>query len=245
MISITSPSKTMKEEQVAIETSLPTLMEDTLILAEELLQYTPRDLETLMGISTALAEKNFRRFQDFHQAEEFPAVYLFRGDVYRGLDADSLTMEDILYLNQHLRILSGLYGALKPLDRIRPYRLEMGIGLRNPRGLNLYSFWGDRIRKLLEAESDDGIIVNLASKEYAKSIQSSRTSLDVYQVDFREKRGDSHLTVSLFSKIARGQMARFIAKNRIDRIDDLKGFHLSNYSYQAELSDSHTLVFTR
>ena len=245
MISITSPSKTMKEEKVAIETSLPELMEDTHILAEELLHYTPRDLETLMGISTALAEKNFRRFQDFHKAEEFPAVYLFRGDVYRGLEVDTLEREDILYLNQHLRILSGLYGALRPLDRIRPYRLEMGIGLRNSRGRNLDTFWGDRIQKLLEEEADDGIIVNLASKEYARAIRTSRTSLDFYQVDFRERKGSSYRTVALFSKIARGQMARFIAKNRIDRIDDLKEFNESDYSYQAELSDSHTLVFTR
>ena len=172
-------------------------------------------------------------------------MYLFRGDVYRGLEVDTLEREDILYLNQHLRILSGLYGALRPLDRISPYRLEMGIGLRNSRGRNLYSFWGDRIQKLLEEEADDGIIVNLASKEYAKAIRTSHTSLDFYRVDFREQKGSSYRTVALFSKIARGQMARFIAKNRIDRIDDLKEFNESDYSYQAELSDSHTLVFTR
>jgi hypothetical protein len=235
----------MKEEKVAVETSLPALMEDTCILAEELLQYTPRDLETLMGISTDLAEKNFRRFQEFHKAEEYPAIYLFRGDVYRGLEADSLSREDILFLNHHLRILSGLYGILKPLDRIRPYRLEMGIGLKNIRGRNLYAFWGDRIQKHLEQEADDGIIVNLASREYAKAVISSQSSLDVYQVDFREKRDTSYRTVALFSKIARGQMSRYIAKNRIDRIDDLKEFNESSYSYQADLSDSHTLVFTR
>lgn len=245
MIAIVSPSKTMKEEKVKIRTTKPKFISDTEILAEELKQYSVSDLESLMGISEDLALLNYERFQNYSSATQYPALFLFRGDVFRGIDVDTLTNNEIQYLNHHLRILSGLYGILKPLDKIKPYRLEMGTKLKNSKGNDLYAFWGNQIKEYLEKEAKDQIIVNLASKEYSKAARLDEMNLQVYHIEFREKKNGKYPIVAFYAKIARGEMARFMAKNDVSDIEQLKDFNYSGYEYNKELSKERTFVFTR
>jgi uncharacterized protein len=245
MIAIVSPSKTMKEEKIRIKTTKPEFIKDTRILADEMKKYDIAELEDLMHISTDLASLNHDRFQKFDEAEEYPAIYLFRGDVFKGIDVDSLNDRDVEYLNKHLRILSGLYGALKPLDQIKPYRLEMGTKHINTKGKDLYAFWGDKVKDFLEKESEDNILINLASNEYSKVIGSKDIKLDVYNIEFREKKKDKYPIVAYYAKIARGEMARYMAVNNVKEVEELKGFNYSGYAFNEELSERKTLVFTR
>ena len=245
MIAVISPSKTLKEEKIRTRTTKPRLLEDSLILQHEMRSYTVKDLEKLMGISEELAELNYRRFQGMADAKEFPALFLFHGDVFRGIDADTLSPDEVGYLNTHLRILSGLYGVLRPLDRIKPYRLEMGIRHLNERGKTLYDFWGEKVQKLLEKDSKDRILINLASKEYAKSMRERHIRLDVYDVEFREHRNGEYPIISFFAKIARGEMARFMAVNNVQNVEELKNFNYDGYVYNNALSKEKSLVFTR
>ena len=245
MIAVVSPSKTMKEEKVDIETTKPRFIRDTNILAKDMKKYDVEGLEELMDISTDLATLNYERFQGFEKAEKYPAAYLFRGDVFRGIDIDTLKETEIDYLNSHLRILSGLYGALKPLDEIKPYRLEMGTKHENDRGKDLYAFWGDKVRKYLEKEAEDNILINLASNEYSKVFLPKEINLTVYDIEFREKKKDKYPIIAYYAKIARGEMARYMAVNNVQKVEELKGFNYSGYAFNEKLSEGNTLVFTR
>lgn len=245
MIAIVSPSKTMKEEPVKLRTTKPRLLKDTEVLADELRTFDVHTLESLMGISEDLAALNFTRFQNFKEATAYPALYLFRGDVFRGIDADTLDPEKVRYLNKHLRILSGLYGCLRPLDAIKPYRLEMGTRLETSRGKDLYAFWGDKVQKLLEKDAEDGILVNLASKEYSKVIREKALQLKVYDVEFRDYKSGTYKIISFYAKVARGEMARFMADHQVRTVEELKAFDYSGYQYNAHYSGGDTLVFTR
>lgn len=245
MIAIVSPSKTMKEEKVNIDTTKPKFMKDTNLLAKEMKKYDVAGLEELMDISTDLATLNHQRFQAFEKAQRFPAVYLFRGDVFKGIDIDTLKEHEIEYLNRHLRILSGLYGALKPLDEIRPYRLEMGTKHENERGKNLYAFWGDKVKNYLEKEAEDNVLINLASNEYAKVILPKEIRLDVYDIEFREKKKGKYPIIAFYAKVARGEMARYMAVNNVKKVEELKDFSYSGYAYNEALSKDRKLVFTR
>jgi len=245
MIAIVSPSKTMKEEKIKIRTTSPKFIEDTAVLAEEMKKYDPAGLGKLMHISEELAALNHSRFQGFDKAKEYPALYLFRGDVFRGIDADTLGEEEIAYLNRHLRILSGLYGILKPLNRIKPYRLEMGTKHKSHRGKDLYAFWGDQVMHELEREAKGQILINLASNEYSRVIHPGRINLAVYNVEFREKKKDKYPIVSFYAKTARGEMARYMAVNKVTEVEELKSFNYSGYEYNESLSKDRTLVFTR
>ncbi|MFH5837424.1 peroxide stress protein YaaA [Proteiniclasticum sp. C24MP] len=245
MIAVVSPSKTMKEEKVEIETTKPKFIRDTNLLAKDMKKYDVAGLEELMDISTDLATLNHNRFQEFEKAKKFPAVYLFRGDVFKGIDIDSLKDSEIQYLNKHLRILSGLYGALKPLDEIKPYRLEMGTKHENERGRDLYAFWGNKVKNYLEKEAEDNILINLASNEYSKVILPKEIRMDVYDIEFREKKKDKYPIVAYYAKVARGEMARYMAVNNVQKVEELKGFNYSGYAFNEELSEGNTLVFTR
>lgn len=245
MIAIVSPSKTMKEEKVSIRTTKPLFPEDTALLSKEMRSYDVQGLENLMKISEDLAVLNYERFQNFEKASTYPALYLFRGDVFKGLDVDTLEKEEVSYLSKHLRILSGLYGLLRPLDAMKPYRLEMGTKHANARGKDLYAFWGDIIRKQLEKDAKDEILVNLASQEYAKAARLEETSLQVVHIEFREKKNGKYPIVAFYAKVARGEMARFMAKNNVQTIEELKSFDYSDYAFNEELSTENTLVFTR
>ena len=245
MIAVVSPSKTMKEEKVDLETTKPRFIRDTNVLAKDMIKYDVAGLEELMDISTDLATLNYDRFQGFDKAEKYPAAFLFRGDVFRGIDIDTLKDNEIDYLNSHLRILSGLYGALKPLDEIKPYRLEMGTKHENERGKDLYAFWGDKVRKYLEKEAEDNILINLASNEYSKVFLPKKIRLDVYDIEFREKKKDKYPIIAYYAKVARGEMARYMAVNNVQNVDELKGFDYSGYAFNETLSEGNTLVFTR
>lgn len=245
MIAITSPSKTMKEEKIKIRTTKPRLIEDSLILQNEMKRYTVKDLEKLMGISEDLALLNYKRFQEIENAKEYPSLFLYKGDVFRGLDAETLSPAEVEYLNNHLRILSGLYGVLRPLDRIKPYRLEMGIKHKSEHGKTLYEFWGTKVKRLLEKDCKDKILVNLASQEYSRAIKQNEINLDVYDVEFREHRNGQYPIISFFAKQARGEMARFMAVNKVQHIHELKDFDYSGYGFNEALSKEKLLVFTR
>jgi hypothetical protein len=205
-----------------------------------------------MGISQNLSELNWERFQfwtsDFSPDISRQAVYSFKGDTYSGLDADTLSEKDIIFAQDQVRILSGLYGVLKPLDLMLPYRLEMGTKLDNEKGKNLYEFWGDRISSTISKELEDHkdrTIINCASIEYFKSINNSSLNANVLTPEFKEIKNDKIRMISFFAKKARGMMARFIIENRIDSTDQILKFDLAGYKYDPSLSEDVKPVFTR
>lgn len=211
---------------------------------------TQADLRRLMGISADLAKLNQARFKAFDPDSEdgVQAALAFAGDVYQGLDARSLGADDLGWAQDHLRILSGLYGLLRPLDRIQPYRLEMGTRLKTRRGSSLYDFWGDRISKALNADAEghaDPTLVNLASQEYFGAVDAKALKLPVVNIHFREEKDGESRIISFFAKKARGTMARYAIENRIDRAEDLKAFDRDGYGFQASPSTENDWIFTR
>ncbi|RKW18349.1 MAG: peroxide stress protein YaaA [Capnocytophaga sp.] len=211
-------------------------------------ELTPATLSKLMDISPRLADVSWQ----YHQAIELPftmenarpAIYAYHGDVYEGLDVSSLSQEEVLRLQGSLRILSGLYGLLRPLDLIAPYRLEMGIKLAVGGQANLYDFWRKKITQALNNELEEGeTLVNLASEEYFKAVDTQALKAKVLHVAFKSWRGDTLKTIVLYTKRARGLMARYIAQHQITKVEDLKGFHLGGYQYAEELSSENEMVF--
>ena len=206
----------------------------------------------LMGVSQKLAELNRDRFAAFKttgKAEHArPAVFAFNGDVYHGLSAKTLQADDLAYAQDHLRILSGLYGVLRPLDAIQPYRLEMGAKLKNARGGSIYDFWGARIAKEIDkaaAGHDDGAVVNLASEEYFSAVDRGALKAPVVAVAFKEEKNGALRTLQFFAKRARGMMARWIVEKRAERRADLKDFDAVGYRFRNDLSSDEFFVFTR
>ncbi|PWE17601.1 peroxide stress protein YaaA [Marinicauda salina] len=252
MLILLSPAKQLDFEPapVDLDPTTPALIDRTRELAETTARLTPGDLKSLMGISDDLAQLNRERFKAFDPDAETgkPAALAFAGDVYRGLEAASLSNDDLVWAQDHLRILSGLYGALRPLDAIQPYRLEMGTRLRTERGGNLYDFWGDDIAgeiKRVASGHADRTIVNLASNEYSKAARLKSTGLPVVSVDFKEEKDGRLRTLMVYAKKARGLMARWIIENRIETPDRLKDFDLEGYRFEPEGSTDDTLLFTR
>lgn len=255
MICIISPSKTMDfERKFAIgEYSIPEFLEEAHEISSILKQYSPEDLCELMGISKELGEKNFFRFQnwskDIDQSTK-QAIIAFTGDVYRGINVQDFGKEDYLFAQEHLRILSGLYGLLKPLDLIKPYRLEMGIKVKNNMGDNLYSFWKHKLTlNLLEQlqRQSAKVLVNLASEEYSKAIDFKKLTPGITTIApiFKEYRGGKYKVIAIYAKRARGLMASYIIKNRIENLEELKNFNLEGYEYNEVLSSKGEFIFTR
>lgn len=252
MLVLLSPAKQLdfSESRPELFATRPALMRRTEELSKTTAKLTASDLSSLMGISDDLAELNRERFKAFDPASEEgkPAALAFNGEVYRGLDAGSLSKADLVWAQDHLRILSGLYGALRPLDAIQPYRLEMGTRLRTKKGANLYDFWGDDIRDelqgVLKAAGGD-TIVNLASNEYAKAARLKTIDARVIEVDFKEEKDGKLRMLMVYAKKARGLMARWIIENRITDPDRLKDFDVEGYRYDAEGSSPDKLLFTR
>ena len=211
-------------------------------------ELTPATLSKLMDISPRLADVSWQ----YHQAIELPftvenarpAIYAYHGDVYEGLDVSSLSQEEVFRLQGSLRILSGLYGLLRPLDLMAPYRLEMGIKLAVGGQANLYDFWRKKITQALNNELEEGeTLVNLASEEYFKAVDTQALKAKVIHVAFKTWRGDTLKTIVLYTKRARGLMARYIAQHQITKVEDLKGFHLGGYQYAEDLSSENEMVF--
>lgn len=255
MLIVISPAKSL-DFSVHTKTqsfSVPVFLEESQKLVSELKKFRPEDLSKLMNISAKLAELNFERFIKWHlpfsEENAKPAIFVFKGDVYQGMDIQSLNTDDVAFANRNLRILSGLYGVLKPLDLIQEYRLEMGTKLNTPLGKNLYEFWVDKItneiNKNIEQSDGEKVLLNLASNEYFKSIQKKKLNYEVITPVFKDYKNGQFKIISFYAKKARGMMARFIIKNRIKKVEEIKAFNLGNYHYNEELSKNKEWVFTR
>ncbi|SEK66786.1 hypothetical protein SAMN05216262_10271 [Colwellia chukchiensis] len=254
MLLVVSPAKNLDyESALATERfSQPELLAESKILIKQCQALTPAEISSLMSISDKLAGLNAARFAQwstpFTPDNARQAILAFNGDVYTGLDAKSLTEEDFNFAQQHMRILSGLYGLLKPLDLMQPYRLEMGKKLPNERGNNLYQFWGDIITEHLNtalAEQGDNILINLASNEYFKAVNKKRLNAEVITPAFKDWKNGQFKMISFFAKKARGQMARYIIENKINDVEKLKDFDVAGYQYSTEFSKGNDWVFTR
>lgn len=254
MLYVISPAKNLDYETPATtaEYTLPELMEDAQELAKVCVELTPADLSSLMGISDKLAGLNAARFTEWHpdftpdNAKQ--AVLAFNGDVYTGLQAPELSEAELQYAQSHLRILSGLYGVLRPLDLMQAYRLEMGTKLENPRGKNLYEFWGDKVTELLNRQLetlDTEILVNLASTEYFKSVKKKQLNAQLITPSFKDWKNGQYKMISFFAKKARGMMVQYLIKNKVTDLDGLIKFDYDGYEYNAELSKPNEPCFTR
>lgn len=253
MLMIISPAKTLDyESPLATEThTQPDFLDDACELIDQLKELEPHQVSNLMSISDKLGQLNAERFQTWHTPftpdNARQAVLAFKGDVYTGLDAESFSEEDFSFAQKHLRILSGLYGLLKPLDLMQPYRLEMGTRFENTRGKDLYAFWGSKITDALNQllASDDKVLVNLASNEYFKSVQKKHLDARLVTPQFKDWKNGQYKMISFYAKKARGLMCRYAIQNRITQADDLKGFNLDGYYFSEDQSDNNNWVFLR
>ena len=256
MIVVLSPAKSLDfvTPPVVSSHTQPGFLAESQLLIDRLREFSPLEIGKLMGISDPLAALNATRYRDWQlpltpdNAKQ--AVLAFDGDVYAGLAAPTLSPADLDFAQQHLRILSGLYGLLRPLDLISPYRLEMGIALANPRGKNLYEFWGERLVDALNQalrEVDAGALVNLASQEYFKSIKSPRLAVPVIEPVFEDwsAKQRKYKVVSFYAKRARGLMARYAVTQRLTRAEGLKDFAAEGYAFVAEASSATRWIFRR
>ena len=253
MKTLISPSKTLNFDDYntpGFNTGCR-LLDDTKELHKILTSYSINGIKDLMSVSDKIAELNYNRFKSWENpslsSKSKQAVYAFKGDVYSGLNAETITKDKFDFMQKNLRILSGFYGLLRPFDKILPYRLEMGTKLQNSRGKNLYEFWGNKITDLLnkDFESEKDIVINLASEEYYKSINNKNLNNKVITPVFKEYKNGSYKTIAIYAKKARGLMSRYIIDNEIDNSDGLKTFTKEGYSYDEKLSDNLNFVFTR
>ena len=256
MIVVLSPAKSLDfaTPPVVAKHTLPAFLEESQLLIDRLREFSPLEIGKLMGISDPLAALNATRYRDwqlpFSPDNAKQAVLAFNGDVYEGLSAATLAPADLDFAQRHLRILSGLYGLLRPLDLIAPYRLEMGIALANPRGKNLYEFWGERLVDALNQalnETDADALVNLASQEYFRSIKSPRLAVPVIEPVFEDwsESQRKYKIVSFYAKRARGLMARYVVTQRLKSAAGLKDFAAAGYAYVPEASSAARWVFRR
>ncbi len=253
MIILLSPAKNLDFEPTArnLEKTAPRLDKDYSVLVKRTKQLSRSDLKSLMKISDQLADLNYVRFQaladGLPEDESKYAAFAFNGDVYRGLNAETLSDDDMLWAQSHLRILSGLYGILRPLDGIHPYRLEMGSRLSTKRGSNLYDFWDDKIAKQInhDLSEDDQFILNLASNEYFGAVKVKALNVPVLNVTFKEEKDGKSRIISFYAKYARGLMARWAIQNRVSDKEQLKTFNEDGYVFDADASNEKSFVFSR
>ncbi|MGF1771923.1 peroxide stress protein YaaA [Vibrio wakamikoensis] len=254
MLIVVSPAKTLDyESPLATERfTQPELIEHSAELIQECRKLNPADVSALMKVSDKIAGLNVARFEEWSQTfttdNARQAILAFKGDVYTGLEAESLSEDDFDFAQQHLRMLSGLYGLLKPLDLMQPYRLEMGTKLANERGTNLYQFWGDiitnKLNDALNAQGDN-VLINLASNEYFKAVKPKQLDGKVITPVFKDCKNGQYKVISFYAKKARGMMARYIIENRIDSIEKLTAFDVAGYYFVEEESTATELVFKR
>ena len=255
MIHLLSPAKSLDFEskpQIDQFSETQFQKEYSTKLIQTVKKISVKKLEKLMGISSNLATLNYERYQEWAPSHKLgiskQALLSFTGDVYRGLDAASLSEDDLRYAQGHLRILSGLYGLLKPLDLMMPYRLEMGTKLAVGKKKNLYDFWGNLLTEKLNEEiqsHDEKTIVNLASNEYFKAIKPKELRANVISPQFKDAKNGQYKLIMTFAKLARGYMSRYIIVNKIEKAEDLLGFDLNGYVYNPSLSSENEPVFTR
>lgn len=254
MLIVVSPAKTLDyESPLATEKfTQPELIEYSKELIDVCRKLTPADVASLMKVSDKIADLNVGRFQEWSETftteNSRQAIFAFKGDVYTGLEAETLSDADFEYAQKHLRMLSGLYGLLKPLDLMQPYRLEMGTKLANEKGSNLYQFWGNVITDKLNeaiAEQGDNVLINLASNEYFKAVKPKNLDAQLITPIFKDCKNGQYKVISFYAKKARGMMARYIIENRIESVADLTKFDTAGYYFVEEESTPTDLVFKR
>ncbi len=249
MLVVVSPAKKLNMSLVDnLKVSEPHFKKNANELVNVVRGLSVQDLEKLMDISTTLAELNKDRFNDFGNQQKKAAAFAFAGDTYKGLSIEKLEIDDLDWAQKHLRILSGLYGLLRPLDEIEPYRLEMGSKLKGAHGSSLYDYWGNKISENLNQHAKEigsKILVNCASNEYFNAINLNSLLLRVITPIFMERKNGKEKIISFYAKNARGAMARFIIQNRLKSEEDIKKFDLDGYNYSVEKSDEGKLVFIR
>ena len=279
MLAIVSPAKTLDYESKLStkKFSEPNFALESSRLIQRLRDFSPADLSGLMGISDNLAELNHRRYHEWQATSEHngvcadratsnstsqavhptaarPAVLAFKGDVYIGLDAQTMSERDFTWAQKHLRILSGLYGLLRPMDRIQPYRLEMGTRLKTDQGANLYEFWNDKVtnalNEALEAQqpkqaTGKPLLINLASNEYFNVVKPDLLNARIINIQFKELRDGEYRFLSFFAKKARGSMARYMIDHRVATLKSLRSFNYDGYAFNKDLSSGDNWVFTR
>ncbi|MEH6580592.1 MAG: peroxide stress protein YaaA [Halioglobus sp.] len=254
MLTVISPAKTLDFETPpgTKKTTVPQLLDRSAELVEDMQALSPDDIRALMGVSEKIADLNHHRFMNWSRPFDLDnakqSILAFKGDVYTGLEAETLGTAQLNFAQQHLRILSGLYGVLRPLDLMQPYRLEMGVKFANRGGKNLYEFWGDEITRglnvqLKKIKSD--VLVNLASNEYFKSVQAGKLNADIVTPVFKDLKSGKYKIISFYAKKARGQMARYIIDNQLEDPAALKKFDINGYQYNSSQSTARELVFTR
>ncbi len=250
---VISPAKTLDYSGADYSHfTVPEMLDKSEVLIDKLSGYEPLELSDLMKISDKLAALNRQRYQDFETPFTLEnakqALLVFNGDVYRGIKVKEYDDDDLAFAQKHLRILSGLYGVLRPLDLMQPYRLEMGTKLITEQGKNLYEFWGDRIAALineaLESEANP-CLVNLASNEYFKSVDQKALKADVLNIAFKENKNGVYKIVAIHAKRARGLMVDFAIRNRVENVEQLKDFDTEGYRFDAAMSEPDTWVFCR
>ena len=254
ILTIISPAKKLDYSQTLqfIEHSQPDFLDHASELLQDLKTMSPQQLSSLMGLSDKLGALNYERYQawqrPFSPDNAKQALLAFKGDVYQGLDAESMDDDDLAWAQNNLRILSGLYGLLRPLDLMQPYRLEMGTKFANKRGADLYAFWGnlitDKINEHLK-DAKDPVLLNLASNEYFKSVHQEKIHAPIITPVFMDKKNDKYKIISFFAKKARGLMSAYIIKNRISEVEHIKNFDSAGYSYNQAMSEGDKWVFTR
>ncbi len=254
MLLILSPAKILdlKPQRVISEYTIPDMLRQTESIVRSARKLSIDDLAELSDTNRDIARTNFDRFYNFtlpftpENAKQ--AVLMFNGEVFRGLDAKTLSADDFSFLQQHLRILSGLYGVLRPMDFIQPYRLEISSKLQVNTYHDLYSFWGDSITQKLNEALDEmpvRLLVNLASNEYFKSININKLKAEVFHIEFWETKNDRYKPIVIYTKKARGMMTRYITQNRIENIEDIKGFNAEGYWFSDRYSTGNKFVFLR
>ena len=254
MFFVLSPAKNLNEKDPSPVNSftLPDLLPEAEILMQELRQLAPQQIAELMHVSDKIAllnaERNAAWHTPFTPENAKQAVFMFNGDVYEGIAADTLKPEQIDYLQQHVRLLSGLYGVLRPLDLMQPYRLEMGTAFANSRGKNLYEFWGDKITDLLNQtlkQADSDVLINLASQEYFKSVNTKKLNARLITPIFKDEKNGKYKIISFYAKRARGLMVRYAAEHGITDPEMLKNFDYEGYSFNEAASNEAEWVFMR
>lgn len=254
MLAVVSPAKNLDfESPIPVDTfTQPAMLDQLDHLVKFCKALSPADIASLMSISDKLSVLNADRFAEFSRPftpdNARQAMYAFNGDVYTGLDAYSLSERDVTFAQSHLRILSGLYGLLRPLDLMQAYRLEMGTKLATDKGKDLYQYWGEDITQVLNqalAEQGDNVLVNLASNEYFKSVKKKSLEAMIITPNFKDLKNGQYKVISFFAKKARGLMARYIIQNQLTDVEQLKGFDLAGYRFSEEQSSPTDFVFLR
>jgi len=252
MLFIISPAKSLNFDikNLPKKTSNPQFLNKSEVLIKELRKFSTKDLSKLMKISDKLAELNYQRYQEFKTPFNInnakPALFVFNGDVYNNIDEENYSQEELDFAQNNLRILSGLYGVLKPLDLMQAYRLEMGTSLKNNKGNNLYDFWSSDITNYFNEtlkNQNENVIINLASNEYSNAINQDLLKGKLLNIIFKNNKNGSYKTIGLLAKRARGLMSNFIIKNKITKLEDLKLFNENNYQFKSEFSDDYNWHF--